>query len=64
MTALLRNYVNGKWVETGRTFPNINEEEAVARANHTDYGLCASIWTQNLSRGHRVAHAIAAGLVG
>jgi aminomuconate-semialdehyde/2-hydroxymuconate-6-semialdehyde dehydrogenase len=24
MTALLQNYVNGKWVETGRTFPNIN----------------------------------------
>lgn len=24
MTALLRNYVGGKWVETGRTFLNIN----------------------------------------
>jgi aminomuconate-semialdehyde/2-hydroxymuconate-6-semialdehyde dehydrogenase len=24
MTALLRNYVDGKWVETGRRFPNIN----------------------------------------
>ncbi|CAO3424509.1 2-hydroxymuconic semialdehyde dehydrogenase [Azospirillum endophyticum] len=43
--------------------PFDSEEEAIARANDTDYGLCASIWTQNLSRGHRVARRIEAGLV-
>jgi aminomuconate-semialdehyde/2-hydroxymuconate-6-semialdehyde dehydrogenase len=43
--------------------PFDTEEEVIARANDTDYGLCASIWTQNLSRGHRVAHAINTGLV-
>jgi aminomuconate-semialdehyde/2-hydroxymuconate-6-semialdehyde dehydrogenase len=43
--------------------PFDTEEEAIARANDTDYGLCASIWTQNLSRGHRVAQSVAAGLV-
>jgi len=43
--------------------PFDTEEEVIARANDTDYGLCASIWTENLSRGHRVAHAIAAGLI-
>ena len=43
--------------------PFDTEEEAVARANDTDYGLCATIWTQNLARGHRVAQAVSAGLV-
>ncbi len=43
--------------------PFDTEEEAVRRANDTDYGLCASVWTQNLSRGHRVAKQITAGLV-
>lgn len=43
--------------------PFDTEEEAIRRANDTDYGLCATIWTQNLSRGHRVAHAVRAGLV-
>jgi aminomuconate-semialdehyde/2-hydroxymuconate-6-semialdehyde dehydrogenase len=43
--------------------PFDTEEEAIARANDTDYGLCATIWTQNLARGHRVARAISAGLV-
>ncbi|CAO3411756.1 2-hydroxymuconic semialdehyde dehydrogenase [Azospirillum largimobile] len=43
--------------------PFDTEEEAIRRANDTDYGLCASVWTQNLSRGHRVAKRITAGLV-
>jgi aminomuconate-semialdehyde/2-hydroxymuconate-6-semialdehyde dehydrogenase len=43
--------------------PFDTEEEAISRANDTDYGLCATIWTQNLSRGHRIAHAVSAGLV-
>ena len=33
------------------------------RANDTDYGLAASIWTQNLARGHRFAAQVQAGLV-
>jgi aminomuconate-semialdehyde/2-hydroxymuconate-6-semialdehyde dehydrogenase len=43
--------------------PFDTEDEAIARANDTDYGLCASVWTQNLSRAHRVARSIKAGLV-
>jgi aminomuconate-semialdehyde/2-hydroxymuconate-6-semialdehyde dehydrogenase len=43
--------------------PFDSEDEVIARANDTHYGLCASIWTQNLARGHRVAHAVQAGLV-
>lgn len=43
--------------------PFDSEDEVIARANDTSYGLCSSIWTQNLARGHRVAHAVQAGLV-
>ncbi|MCP1659688.1 aldehyde dehydrogenase [Neisseria perflava] len=39
------------------------EEEAVALANDTIYGLAASFYTQNLSRAHRVARQIQAGVV-
>jgi len=39
------------------------EEEGIALANDCKYGLGAGIWTSNLSRAHRVADAIEAGLV-
>jgi betaine-aldehyde dehydrogenase len=39
------------------------EEEAVARANATDYGLAAGLFTRDLARGHRVAAALEAGIV-
>jgi aminomuconate-semialdehyde/2-hydroxymuconate-6-semialdehyde dehydrogenase len=43
--------------------PFDHEEEAVTRVNATEYGLCAAVWTANLSRAHRVARAVEAGLV-
>ena len=39
------------------------EEEAIALANDSSYGLAASIYTTNLRRAHRVASAIQAGTV-
>ena len=39
------------------------EEEAVAIANDTQYGLVAGLWTQNVGRAHRVAAQIQAGMV-
>ena len=39
------------------------EDEAVAIANDTIYGLAASVWTSNLSRAHRVAEKLKAGTV-
>ncbi len=39
------------------------EAEAVAMANDSVYGLAASVWTDDLSRAHRVADAIHAGTV-
>ena len=42
--------------------PFDHEAEAVALANATDYGLAAYIWTGDLARAHRVAHAVEAGM--
>ncbi|MCV5902100.1 aldehyde dehydrogenase family protein, partial [Escherichia coli] len=35
-----------------------DEAEVIERANDTDYGLAAGVFTQNLSRAHRVIHKI------
>jgi aminomuconate-semialdehyde/2-hydroxymuconate-6-semialdehyde dehydrogenase len=43
--------------------PFDNEEEVIGYANDTEYGLASSIWTQNLSRAHRVAEKIHTGTV-
>jgi len=43
--------------------PFSTEDEAVRLANATDYGLAAYVWTNELTRGHRVAQAIDSGLV-
>ena len=40
------------------------EEEGIAAANDTQYGLAAYIYTQGLDRALRVAEAIEAGMVG
>ncbi|MEO0679213.1 MAG: betaine-aldehyde dehydrogenase [Pseudomonadota bacterium] len=37
------------------------EEEAIARANATEFGLAAGVFTQDLARGHRVAERLQAG---
>jgi aldehyde dehydrogenase (NAD+) len=39
------------------------EEEAIALANQTRYGLAAGVWTNHVKRAHRVARAIKAGTV-
>lgn len=40
-----------------------DDDEAVAIANGTDYGLGGGLWTANLTRAHRVAAAMRAGMV-
>ena len=39
------------------------EEEALALANDTAYGLAATLWTTDLKRAHRVAAGIESGIV-
>ena len=38
-------------------------EEAVHRANTTDYGLAAAVWTRDIAKAHSIAHRLRAGTV-
>lgn len=40
-----------------------SDEEALAEANNTAYGLGSGLWTNNLTRAHRFADGIHAGMV-
>lgn len=43
--------------------PFDTEEEAVAIANDSEFGLAAGVWTRDLGRAHRMTQAIRAGTV-
>ena len=43
--------------------PFDSEDEAIAFANSTRYGLSATVWTRDLSRAHRVAANLDAGTI-
>ncbi|PYE12454.1 aldehyde dehydrogenase (NAD+) [Williamsia limnetica] len=44
-------------------YPFDTEEQAIAMANDTEYGLAGGVWTNDLARGHRMARAVRAGTV-
>ncbi|MFY0665961.1 MAG: betaine-aldehyde dehydrogenase [Natronospirillum sp.] len=39
-----------------------DEEEVIARANDTEYGLAAGVFTRDIQRAHRVIHQLEAGI--
>ncbi|UOF88768.1 aldehyde dehydrogenase family protein [Fodinisporobacter ferrooxydans] len=43
--------------------PFTDEDEVVRMANDTTYGLAAGLWTKDISRAHRVASRLEAGMV-
>ena len=43
--------------------PFKDEDDLVEKANSTVYGLVAGVWTKDVGRAHRVAHALKAGTV-
>lgn len=44
-------------------FPFDTVEEVIDRANNSDYGLAAGIWTENIKKAHYVASKLEAGTV-
>ena len=44
--------------------PFDDDDEAVALANNSTYGLAATAWTNDLGRAHRLAKRLKAGTVG
>jgi len=44
--------------------PFDDEDDAVALANNSTYGLASTVWTKDLGRAHRLAKRIKAGTVG
>jgi aminomuconate-semialdehyde/2-hydroxymuconate-6-semialdehyde dehydrogenase len=42
--------------------PFDSDDDAVAMANDTKYGLAASVWTTNLKRGHTIAQQLSVGI--
>jgi acyl-CoA reductase-like NAD-dependent aldehyde dehydrogenase len=38
-------------------------EEVAARANDTEYGLAAGLWTRDISKAHKLAAMLEAGVV-
>jgi aminomuconate-semialdehyde/2-hydroxymuconate-6-semialdehyde dehydrogenase len=43
--------------------PFDSEDQVIDYANSVEYGLSASVWTQNISRAHRVAERLQNGTV-
>ncbi len=43
--------------------PFAKPEEVIPRANQTEYGLAAGVWTRDISKAHRIAAQLKAGTV-
>ena len=43
--------------------PFDDDDQVVAMANNSDYGLAATAWTKDLTRGHRLAKRLQAGTI-
>lgn len=43
--------------------PFDTEQEVIGSANSVEYGLSATVWTENLSRAHRIAEKLESGII-
>jgi acyl-CoA reductase-like NAD-dependent aldehyde dehydrogenase len=59
----MRVYAEETFGPVVSVFPVVDDDDAVTRANDTEYGLSASIWSRDLARAHELAARIQAGAV-
>jgi succinate-semialdehyde dehydrogenase/glutarate-semialdehyde dehydrogenase len=59
----MRMYADETFGPVVAVYPVVDDEEAVARANDSEYGLSASIWSADLDTARRLAGRIRAGAV-
>jgi aldehyde dehydrogenase (NAD+) len=43
--------------------PFKNIDEVITRANRTDYGLAAAVWTRDIKKAHAISNSVRAGTV-
>jgi betaine-aldehyde dehydrogenase len=48
----------------GTMIPFDSDEDALTIANHTRYGLAATLWTKDITRAHTMASGLQAGAIG
>lgn len=70
MPTIFENVTNGMTIAREEIFGPVvsvirfkDEEDALAKANDTIYGLASGVWTNDLKRAHRMARRIKAGTV-
>jgi succinate-semialdehyde dehydrogenase / glutarate-semialdehyde dehydrogenase len=63
VTPEMECYANETFGPVVSVYPVADDDEAVARANDSDYGLNASVWTSDHDRGRDVASKIKCGSV-
>jgi phenylacetaldehyde dehydrogenase len=61
--SIAREEIFGPVISAMRFDDDDDVDALVKRANATEYGLAASIWTNDVKLSHRMAHAIRAGVV-
>ena len=63
VTSEMRCYAEETFGPVVSIYPVRDDEEAIARANDSEYGLNASVWTGSPARGRRVAARLRCGTV-